>query len=442
MMEAVSLEIVLNKYKSDLEKKLEQADLNNKVDNFFDSLETQEKFEQLDLEEIKNLLIKADYELEFIEKVLMNIKYVKLNKTLNDVYRKLFREKLNKLNNLKKENINKEEIILLLEKVNKLIEIIKNPSLYIKDIDFLFQIFDDLALDIEFIIKLVKQIDNHNHEVAIRKKREEEKKKNPVKNDELDKIEPEKLRSNEPIIGVVVKENKVSNELEEETIELDETNSIEELTKQEVKQVIKNIPIVENITDNSGLNLNDFFKNNSSVFTAFEKELLRNEYVLNQKDIDEKLNYIYSSSEFNFIKNDLKNFKELLVVLLVFSSIDIIKEIVQMYRENEFNLKKMLPIFFISSKCNYEFSKLEDEFYQTLSGSFESFKEIISLFSSNINVNDLITKYSNVCMIDSKQIKQTETWTHTDLLATPLDIPFLESSSRRNLRRRALTRSI
>lgn len=66
----------------------------------------------------------------------------------------------------------------------------------------------------------------------------------------------------------------------------------------------------------------------------------------------------------------------------------------------------MLPIFFISSNKDNDFSIYKDEFYHNLAGSFETLKEVILMFSSNIEPKILVTEYSTLCMTRKEKIQE------------------------------------
>lgn len=332
---------IVNEYKNNLEKDLKQLELNKKIDNFMLSLENQDTFNQINNDEFIELLSKTNYQKELIPSVLNTIKYIQINDSLNLEIKEFLQSIFVNLLILKKDVKQEFEIKELLEKTNSLIETINNPNLYVKNIEFLFHIFDDLKVDMEQIIKFVKEVDVHNDQVL----------KNKI----------EKNRENNP---------------DKEEIEI--------------------INVVDN--NKNKINLNNLVKENNDLFTSLEKELLRNEYVLNTSSIGEKLNYIYETFELSFIKNNLKKYKKLLVVLLVFSDINIIKDIVDICKNNQIKISNLAPTFFISNKSNHDFSLYEDEFYQNLSSSYESLKEVLKIFSNSINPSKLISEYSTVCM--------------------------------------------
>ena len=345
----MTLETILNEYKKNLESNLKQIELNDKIDNLLLSLENQDNFNKINIVELETMLNTANYDSLTIKKILMTIKYIQLNNSLTKEYEKALKEAFRELLELKHEVISKSECEELLIKIAKLQETITSKDLFISDFDLLFKVFAELKIPMNSIAQFVKEIDKHNQQVILNQKVLEE--------------DIEKLGNNQKL---TIKE------------EDSKTNS----------------------------NLQAFITKNHSLFSEFEQELLTNEYATHKEQMEEKFAYLNQAVEFKFIKDNLEMYKKLFIILLVFSNLNIIQEIIDLSKKYSIEIASLLPVFFISSNKDNDFSIYKDEFYHNLAGSFETLKEVILMFSSNIEPKILVTEYSTLCMTRKEKIQE------------------------------------
>ena len=337
------IEKILLNYKEKIKKEQEQPFLNEIVDKNIDLLKTSESFKEIKENDIKDLLIKINYNDLEIEKVLMTLKYAKLNNSYLE-YKDLFEDIFNKFLSLKKPFRDLSELNILLEHTNHLLEIINSQELAFKqdNLTFFLKLVEEEKLDMEFIIESIKEIDKHNNLVYEYKKRLIEE------DDEID----------------------LKTELDKEIVDL-----------------------------------NEFLKSHMNILTDNEKEILRILYLDNKDIINKNLTYVLNSSEFAFIKDDFVKYGYLFITLIGYSSVDIMKSIVSLCNDYNISLQELLPTYFVSKDHENKFKDTDYEFYNTLDGSYEHFIDILKRFEGIINANKLIKEFSSLLITDYNIVK-------------------------------------
>lgn len=330
---------LINQYKLELIKELEQCNLNSRIDELYSYLESKEKFSALDFSLYKDLFVKANYTQEEILKIENNIKYVTLfinNEDFleYDEFIDALRAEFIKLKDLKKETLKEEFCKTILYKLEDLLTNLQNPTTYIEDIDFIFQIFAHFQIEFSDIKDYMKEIINHNKKVL-----------------------------------EIHKQNNLLRE-EEESIPIRESKEVLEsnfLTS-----------ILENIS-----------------FGNLEIKILNDCYQKNKEEFEQKYNSLKNIKELNFIFSNLEDNKKIFIVLMVLSTLDIVNNVIGICKFRNIKLNKMLPNIFVSNgiKFNIKDSLVEDEFYKLFSGSYEDFINNLNYINLGIDLSKIEPTY-------------------------------------------------
>ena len=295
---------LISKYISKLEKIQEQVKLNDRIEEVKSFLESRDKFSSFDFSLYKDLFEKANYTNKEIKRIDTNVKYIQLFMSSDESFeydkfiselKKLFV----KLNDLKKDVNNDIE---LLNKLTDLKNNLDNPSSYIEDIDFIFEIFEHFKISFNDIKDYMKEIIEHN--------------------------------------------KKISNVHTEELI-IDNSSNTEFFDS-----------IVEKIK-----------------LSELEYNLLKDYYEINHEEFEDKYNELKKIDELSFIFKNLEKNKELFIVLMILSDINIIREVVNISNSRGIKLNKMLPNIFVNKnkKFNLKNYPIDSDFYELFEGSYEDF---------------------------------------------------------------------
>lgn len=346
----------IEKFRELYERQLEQNQYNEKISMLYTSLSSQEEFNKINIYELRDILEK-DYDINVIDSIINTIRYVQVNDNLLEVkddllviFEKYFLKKEAKYTLLECENI--------INKCNLLNEALSNEELYIEDLDFVFQIFKELNLDMDTILLCVKEIDQHNRMASLSSVKKEEMINTIHEIDEIEHIEEFDIYS-------------------------------ESVDKKDDNPFIK------------------YVEENSQYLSLFEKNLLLKRYEEEKDVILELFDFINMHSGLIDLKNDLsaKKTKRLFVSIIAFSNIDILNNLSKICYEQQIEFSKLLVNFFIS-ETNNSMENLDDEFYKELTGCYECFIEIINRFSNNkIDLPKLIRECSSIFTINKVLIE-------------------------------------
>ena len=191
---------LINKYQAEVKKNLEQIALNNKIDKLYSYLENRNKFVDLDFSLYKDLFTKVKCTNDEILKLENNIKYVKAFSnsdefTEYDDFITNIKKEFQKLDILKKDVTDKNDLENIFNKLQELKDNLENERIYIEDIDFIFSIFEYFNIEFKDIKEYMKEIIGHNKKVfnfynekALIKEDENIELNNEMENDFLESI--------------------------------------------------------------------------------------------------------------------------------------------------------------------------------------------------------------------------------------------------------------
>ena len=124
--------------------------------------------------------------------------------------------------------------------------------------------------------------------------------------------------------------------------------------------------------------------------TNYEANLLKD-------NIEEKLEYISKTLEFNFLKETSSSLK---LTLTLLAPLDNIKEILKLSKEVNLNLESIFPIFYLSE--DYVIDDNQENYYSLFKGSYETFtKNTRLLHSLGCDINDLYENFGGLFYIDT-----------------------------------------
>jgi len=326
---------LIDKYQKELEKKLEQVNLNKKVSEIKHYLDSREKLSEFNFQDYIEYFKKSGLSLGEMTKLENNIKYIKTFMNVDgfmeyDKFIEIIKDKFKILDNLviDIEDDKYQEDIDKLESLKKNLE---NTEDYIEDIDFIFQIFAYFNLDFSNIKDYMQEIINHNKKVLTKK--------------------------TETPIEII----------DEESEDIKETEEFE---------------FLENI-----------FK--LVEFGELEKNLLKDAYLANKEEFESKYNSIREIKELKYIFSNLENNKRLFVVLMCLSNMNVINNVIGICNFRNIKVKKMLGNVFVSNDLKFDLKDylVDDEFYSLFTGSHEDFINNLNYINPGIDLSKIEPTY-------------------------------------------------
>ena len=149
------------------------------------------------------------------------------------------------------------------------------------------------------------------------------------------------------------------------------------------------------------------------------------ENLLNISDLEEKLAFLSSIPEYDFLKKPNLNLR---LTLILLAPLENIKEIYNISRTTNLNIQDIFPIFYL----NENFKIQDNSFYSNFTGAFETFTNNIKLFINlGYDINNLYENYGGLFYADTKLlISNMEILTKYDISLKNLSI--LESDDLEN----------
>ncbi len=208
---------------------------------------------------------------------------------------------------------------------------------------------------------------------------------------------------------------------------LDELNSLlERILKlqnsiRNTNTFITDFPLIEDIIKEYNLNTSDIYnimleidrhnkriaKGNNVLDILIEygynNELISSEETIlnsiSKEEIEEKLKYLNSKIEFNFLKEPILNRRLILILLAPLSNI---KEILNISKKTNLSLESIFPIFYLNNDFKLE---SDDSFYNNVEGCFETFTKNIKLLNDlGYNINEVYENFSNLFYTKSEDL--------------------------------------
>ena len=170
--------------------------------------------------------------------------------------------------------------------------------------------------------------------------------------------------------------------LKESNIDIEDIYKImNDINKHNRRIVKKEKPTINELLEKYGFKVR---------ITNYEANLLKD-------NIEEKLEYISKTLEFNFLKETSSSLK---LTLTLLAPLDNIKEILKLSRDVNLNLESIFPIFYLNE--DYVIDDNQENYYSLFKGSFETFtKNTRLLHSLGYDINDLYENFGGLFYIDT-----------------------------------------
>lgn len=126
----------------------------------------------------------------------------------------------------------------------------------------------------------------------------------------------------------------------------------------------------------------------NNTLTSSEEAILNS---ISKEELEEKLKYLSSKIEFDFLKEPVLNRRLILILLAPLSNI---KEILNISKKTNLSLENIFPIFYLNKDFKLE---SDDSFYNNVEGCFETFTKNIKLLNDlGYNINEVYENFSNL----------------------------------------------
>ena len=170
--------------------------------------------------------------------------------------------------------------------------------------------------------------------------------------------------------------------LKESNIDIEDIYKImNDINKHNRRIVKKEKPTINELLEKYGFKVR---------ITNYEANLLKD-------NIEEKLEYISKTLEFNFLKETSSSLK---LTLTLLAPLDNIKEILKLSRDVNLNLESIFPIFYLNE--DYVIDDNQENYYSLFKGSYETFtKNTRLLHSLGCDINDLYENFGGLFYIDT-----------------------------------------